>query len=241
MKVKYVLRLAVAVSFAVLSTPCWADVYYGGFEDTQHALGDNDYNDIVFSISGVTLNSAATWFPKPTLNNSGNPFWNNTSADPSGSTHNIGYCIYGGGACGAGYDTTALYLATSSGGSANDVTFSAAGSVGFSVLITITADTDVIGWALTASPGTVHYLNPGGATGAFAFTPSGNFELVGNNANGSGGQTYYSRTSDGNGGDTSSHFAIFENPVPEPSSIILFASVVALAAFRLRRRNSPSV
>jgi hypothetical protein len=245
------LRLLVSVVFfAVVSTPCWADVYFGGFEDTPRASGDNDYNDFVFQISGVTLNSTASWFSKTgsTLNDSGVPFWNNNSSDGSAAQHgiyNVGYCIYGGGACGPGYDPSAQYLAASNTttGSANDVTFSAAGGVGGQALLQITAGTDVLGWALAATPGTIHFLNPGGTIGEFSFAPGGTFVLVGNNNNGSGGNTYYSYTADGNGGDTSgvSHFAFFGNPVPEPTSIILLGTVVALAACHLRRRYSQSV
>ncbi len=97
----------------LLGSATWANAstFYGGFEDTIQ--GDYDYNDIVFSLSGdgLTLNSlTGQWNQKPVLGTSGTPFWNHSSFD--GSKYNVGYCIYGGGNCGAALDSNANYLAT---------------------------------------------------------------------------------------------------------------------------------
>src|SRR5438128_1528538 len=119
-------RLSLISAALLMSVPAFAGTYYGGFEDVKG--GDYDYNDIVFTLSGngLTLNTSdGHWYNKPTLGTSGIPFWNNTSYD--GGNKNIGFCVYGGGNCGAGLSPTAQYLAsnnTHKTGSANDVSFS---------------------------------------------------------------------------------------------------------------------
>jgi PEP-CTERM motif len=196
----------------------------------------------VFSLSGgglsINLNGASL-FAKPTLNGAtgtnglnGTPFWNNDSGD--GANDNVGFCIYGGGACngGVGLDPTADYIAASSTttGSANNITFSDSGGVNTNVTLSITADTDALGWYSTASPGTIHLL---GGVGTYTFNPGGNFGLVGQ-VNGT--TDFYSNTAvPGNTADTVSHFAFFTNATPEPSTFLLFgAGFLTLGSLRRR-------
>jgi hypothetical protein len=241
----------------LLAVPTWADsvTYYGGFEDLVN--GDYDYNDLVFSLSGsgLTLNQSdgGVWSSKPALGTSGDPFWNDSSWD--GPQYNIGYCVYGGGSCGAGLDTSADYLATPSGGSVDDVSFSVTGEVSATVYFKIAGDTDLVGWYPLSDPGDVTWLNSAGSeTGTFSFTPGTAFGLVANNDNGSSsGNTYYSQTGDGGTDDPyGSHFAFFGNPadpdpiqsdsrvVPEPGSMVLLGSALLGVCVLLRRRNRPS-
>lgn len=223
---------ALAVAFC-LTTPLWASTttIYGGFEDTTGSGSDYDYNDLVFSISGngLTLNSTGQWFNPSglVLGTSGSPFWNNASSD--GPNYNIGYCMYGGGSCNGGValDSNGDYLATSTGGSVNDVYFSlpSVGSgVDTTITLSISADTDTLGWALVSNPTVVHAL---GGVGSYSFTPGGNFELVGI-VNGS--TDYYSDSGSG-----VSQFAFFAS-TPEPSSFMLLGSSLLGAAGMLRRR-----
>ena len=127
-----------------------AGTYYGGFEDTTVPAADWDYNDLVFSVSGVTLNSSGLWFSEPVLNGAlyasyGTPFWNNGSLD--GSNDNIGFCIYGGGCNGTpASDPGAFYLATATHTNPEDVTFTNTSSVTGIVITSITADADTLDW-----------------------------------------------------------------------------------------------
>src|SRR5208282_100912 len=132
---------------------------------------------------------------------------------------------------------------TSKTGSANDVTFSTATGVSGRVYLTITADSDVVGYALTSNLNAVTWLNSSSdETGVFSFTPGGDFVLVGNNdgcssslVSSCGGNTFYSDTADGGTSDNVSHFAFFDPPaaVPEPSSVFLLGTLVALVGVRM--------
>jgi PEP-CTERM motif len=225
----------------LISSPLFATTYFGGFEDTVGASADYDYNDLVFSISGsnLTLNTqTGNWFAKSaagSLNSNsgahglaGTPFWNNSSLDGSGG-QNVGWCIYGGGAChgGVGLAPTDLYLATSTGRSVNDVTFSVNGNVAEQVTLAISSDTNSLGWELVGS-NTVHLFNSGAQSASF--TPGGDFVLVGSVKNGP------SFTSNSVARDGVSHFAFFGPSVPEPSSVGLlgFALLAGGLAFRKR-------
>ena len=226
----------------------WAGTIYGGFEDTVG--GDYDYNDVVFSISGVTLNQTGGAFYSYSAssllasNDSGTPFWNRTSADADSAHDNIGYCIYGdasdGGACAghnSGFDTTAQYLATSTGASVTNVTFTPQGGTSAGVLLTISSDTNTLYWYDVNSPGTLHAIG----TGATAINTGGDaFGIAASN----GSTTFYSQVDaeGNNGGDPStvSHFAFFENPVstPEPGSIFLMGSALAGMGLLARRKRA---
>lgn len=218
-----------AAGVMLLTAPAWATTYFGGFEDTvstRQATSDNDYNDLVFSITGqnLTLISSGNWYSKPVLGTNNTPFWNNNSYD--GSQMNVGYCVYGGGNCGtgAGLYPNALYLASSSQKSVGDVYFSVNGPVDGEVEVKFSNDQDRLGWYSTSHPGSIHWFSNGDSVGdLFSFTPNGDFGLVASNSNGSiFGQNFYSQDWFGTQDDRS-HFAFFADPpetftsdAPEP-------------------------
>ncbi|HEY7306552.1 MAG TPA: PEP-CTERM sorting domain-containing protein [Bryobacteraceae bacterium] len=224
-----------AAAGLLLTLPAGASTYFAGFEDTvgtQH--GDNDYNDLVFSISGqnLTLVSGGTWYTKPALGtNNGAPFWNHDSYD--GSKLNVGYCIYGGGNCGtgAGLDPSASYLASSNGKSMGNVYFSADGTVSGEVDAKFSRDYDRLGWYSVSDPHSIHWFSNADSAGdVFSFTPGGYFGLVASSDNGSWlGQNFYSQDCYGTQ-DDDSHFAFFADPpetfraeAPEPGQAGLLA------------------
>ncbi len=235
------LGAALLVTSPIYATPT-TTTYWGGFEDTVGSSSDYDYNDLVFSISGTSLmlnTATGVWFNKASagaLNTAagghglaGSPFWNNASYDGSGG-YNVGWCIYGGGACngGTGMAPSDQYLASATGKSVNDVFFSVNGNVSEQVTLSISADTNTLGWELQ-SGGPIHLFG-NGVQGPVSFTPGGNFVLV---AEVNGGSTFTSNTA---ARDGVSQFAFFGDPVPEPSSMGLLgiALIGCYCAFRKR-------
>jgi hypothetical protein len=209
-----------ALGVLLLTAPAWATTYFGGFEDTVSSASDNDYNDLVFSITSqnLTLVSSGNWYSKPVLGANNTPFWNNNSND--GSNMNVGYCIYGGGNCGTdpGLEPSALYLASSNQKSVGDVYFSVNGPVNGEVDVKFSNDQDRLGWYRIGQPGFIHWFPNGDSVGdLFSFTPGGAFGLVASNNNGSiFGQNFYSQDWFGTQDDRS-HFAFFDDP-PETST-----------------------
>ena len=226
----------------IFSAPVFGSTYFVGFEDTKG--GDYDYNDMGFSLSGngLMLNSASSFSNQPTLGTSGTPFWNHSSYDNPSSTYNVGYCIYGGGACnnGVALDAGAKFLASNpktSTGSANDVTFSVNGNVNASVKAQVTIATIDLGYYLTADPTHAFHALTADSNNVYSFTPGGNFGLVENVTN--LGQTYYSQSALGSQ-DNVSHFAFFSTPTPapEPGMMgLMGAGLVGIAAL-LRRKKA---
>ncbi len=224
----------------LLSSPVFGSTYFVGFEDTKG--GDYDYNDMVFSLSGnsLTLNSSASYYNQPTLGTSGTPFWNNASYDQPSGTYNVGYCIYGGGACnkGVALDPGAQFLAsdpTSHTGSANDVTFSVNGNVNANIQVEVAAATSELGYYLTADPTHAFHALTGSSSNVYSFTPGGNFGLVEKVS--TLGTMYYSQTALGTQ-DNVSHFAFFSTPAPEPGMMGLMGGGLVGVAALLRRKKS---
>ena len=218
--------------------------YWGGFEDNTGTNADYDYNDMVFSITGASLTldtATGAWFNQAsagTLNKAAGahtaavaPFWNNPSQDGTGG-YNVGWCIYGGGACnkGVGLAPADLYLATSTGNSVNDVFFSVDGNVSEQVTLSITAASDALGWEAVGSSTINKFAT--GVQGPQTFDPGGNFVLVGvvnNNTD------YFSNVA---AKDGDSHFAFFgASAVPEPSSVALFGIGLIGAGLIYRKRQ----
>lgn len=241
-------NLALLGTALLFTSPIFASTYFGGFEDSMGSGADYDYNDLVFSISGsnLTLNtSTGVWFNKSSagvLNTSagahglaGSPFWNNSSLDGAGG-YNVGSCIYGGGACngGTGLAPADKYLATSTGGSVNDVTFSVNGNVSEQVTLSIAADSNTLGWELASGVGGVHYFSTG-VQGPVSFSPGGNFELI---ASVNGGTTF---NSDSAASDGVSHFAFFGSQAPEPSSVGLMGLALLVGGLAFRKRFAAQV
>lgn len=230
----------------LLVTPSFATTYWGGFEDTAGSSADYDYNDMVFSISGdgLTLNTATgVWFDKSSagvLNTgsgahglAGTPFWNNTSLDSAGGD-SVGSCIYGGGVCGAALAAGDQYLATATGNSVNDVYFSVSGDVTEQVTLSISADTNTLGWQLKSGGP----INPftSGVHGPVSFTLGGDFILVGLV---NSGPTF---TSNSAASDGVSHFAFFgpSAAAPEPASITLLGFALLGGGLAFRKKVSQS-
>jgi hypothetical protein len=224
-----------------LAVPTFADTYYGGFEDLKG--GDYDYNDIVFTLSGNGLKLNTTdgkFYSKPALpGTSGNPFWNNASLD--GPAKNVGYCIYGGGNCGAGISATAQFLANSANTrkSADNVFFSTdfLGQVNTQINVSITAGDDQLYYYYTSAPGLLFPFFQQSANHLY-FYALGDFGIAG--VNKTTGSVFYSQSSLDSLHDPNSHFAFFGNTAaaPEPGAMgLMGGGLLAIGALFHRRKN----
>ena len=224
----------------LLSAPMFGSTYFVGYEDS--VKGDYDYNDIVFSLSGngLTLNSHGdSFYSQPKLNDGGSPFWNNLSYDNPSTSYNIGFCIYGGGACNGGkaLDAGADFLAsnpTSHTGSANNVTFSTDGKTALTVYASVATDMSTLGYYLVNDP-SHSFKQLKGSNGAYNFTPSGDFGLVAYNY--ANNESFFSQPSMGTA-DSVSHFAFFGMAAPEPGMTSLVGIGLAATGLFLRRRKA---
>lgn len=229
-------KLSILALLAAVALPTFAaNTVFIGFEDRNvQQSSDWDYNDIVGSITADELvtHSAGVLTAANSSSESGAPFWANASAD--GPLRNVGYCVYGGGNCGAGLATEPTpYLATATGGSVSDVYFTtASGNVSAVVSFMIAADGSDAGYYLL-SDGVIHWANTV-VGGTYSFTdPDGQaFGIAARNN--LTGDVY--RTTDG---AAVSQFAIFPDAAaPEPATFALMAGSLLLCgglAFRRRR------
>jgi hypothetical protein len=236
------------------SCPAGSCTIWGGFEDNIGSGADYDYNDLVFSLSGVgltlgTIGTTGQLFAKPASMNTGAgtgspsalPFWNNPSQDGAGG-FNVGWCIYGGGACngGVGLAPGDDYAATAAKGSLNNVDFNEGGSVNGTITLKITANGNdaLIAYCDGASFSSCHTLSglnsPGGTA---TFTPNGEFVIEAKNTS----ETFASvigAAGTPTPADGVSHFAFFApDPVPEPGSIVLFGTILAFGLGSIARKR----
>jgi hypothetical protein len=207
----------------------------GGLEDWPGSSGlekNGDFNDLIFEITGnVSIDAPGGIFSNlspAVVNQTGTVFWDNPSGD--GPDMNIGYLLLNDPAF-----PNLQYLAMPGGGSVNDVTFDATGTVTvtLTVLGGITANPgNTLGWYDLDDPGVLHQLAavPPNSTGeTVSFTPGGAFALYSTNGLGQ----VYSSVSANNVGESPNqqHFAFFEpqsSNVPEPSTGVLSGIGAAL-------------
>jgi hypothetical protein len=213
----------------------------GGVEDMWGSSGlekNGDFNDMMFEITGnVTLDVAGGVFGNLTsgmVNENGTVFWDNRSGD--GPDMNIGYLLMED----ASFHNL-QYLALVSGGSPDDVSFDATGTVTLTVLGGITRNVgDTLGWYDLAHPGVLHPLvaAPDSTGYTVTFTPTGDFALYSTDG---WGQVYNSVSASNVGENgTQQHFAFFEpqaSTVPEPSTWVLMGVGVALLGLGALRRK----
>ena len=221
----------------------------GALEDGQGSSGykkNGDFNDVIFEIAGnVSIDAPGGVFSNlspAVVNQTGTVFWDNLSGD--GPDMNIGYCLLGEAKCTpAGALTGNLdYLATPSGGSVNDVTLDATGTVTLTVLGGITSNLgNTLGWYDVGSPSALHQLTavpPDSSGETVSFTPGGAFALYSTDG---WGQVYSSvSASNVDESPTQQHFAFFEpqcSNVPEPSTAALAGIGVALLGLGSLRRT----
>jgi hypothetical protein len=221
--------LLTAATIPAHATSFSSNAYYVGVEDHTGQSSDSDYNDYVFTLSGLglKLNSNGTLSNPVTPNNNGNPFWDNLSGD--GAAKNFGNCLYttATNACtgSAPLNPSAQYL--SNGGSFVGFDFSgAAGSVSLTIDAAIHSDSDTLYWCTSAA--NCHAISSSGN-----FTPGSGtfyFELIDTTGN---NHTFTSNNS---------NFAAALNPTqatPEPLSLALTGSGL-MGLFFLRRRKTGS-
>jgi PEP-CTERM motif-containing protein len=214
----------------------------GGLEDWWGSSGlekNGDFNDVIFELTGnVTIDAPGGVFNNLTsgmVNQNGTVFWDNPSSD--GPNMNIGYLLLDDASF-----PDLQYLAMPGGGSTNDVTFDATGTVTLTVLGGFTGNLgNTLGWYDLDDPGVLHQLfavPPDSSRETVSFAPDGAFALYSTDG---WGQVYSSvSASNVDASPNQQHFAFFVDPpntVPEPSTGVLMGMGVALLGFGALRRK----
>jgi len=253
---RFQIRMVVGLLLAAAPLGLAGPVIIGALEDGQGSSGiekNGDFNDMIFELSGgnVAMLAPGAVFSNLTsasVDETGTVFWDNPSGD--GPDLGIGYCLLDEAKCSlAGAPLSNIqYLATPSGGSADNVTFDATGTVTLQLLGGITGNVNTLGWYDLDDPTVLHQLlvvptYAAGVSGeTVTFTPDGAFALYSSD----GWGQVYSSVSGSNVDESADqqHFAFFIDPpatVPEPSTAALIGLGVGfLGLGSLRRKRAVS-
>lgn len=217
-----------------LSVTARADPLIIGVNDLPVAVTDQDYQDLVVSITGASIASTAgSWQAMHSPQGLGSTYWDGQSSDAPNS--NIGYWLLGTSGVPTTYSPDWALSRTdwygNSDGSGVPILFSGT-SVTVTVLAAFSGDAAINTLGYSYGSGDLTPLFTGGTAGtSVTFNPTQPFELfIESGAN----QPVY-------GSDTSGeqHFAVFRDPppVPEPNAFVLLAIGTLLFAFLHRRRT----
>jgi hypothetical protein len=197
----FVFGTAVLLPLAARATSYTAGTYYVGVEDTSTPCGarngsDCDYNDLIFTMSGLGLTafSSGVLYNPVHPSNDGTPFWDHRSSDSAHS--NFGNCLYSSGArntctpSGASADPlspTAQFLASAGSREASVAFhFSSLSTVSVSLVTALSAqpDRDDLYWCAAGASlmgglaSSCHQIGINGTNNQTTFSPGGAFDLV---------------------------------------------------------------
>lgn len=224
---------ALALALSVIAR---ADPLIIGVNDLPIAISDQDYQDLVVSITGASVvSTTGSWQAMHAPQGLGSPYWDGISSDAPNS--NIGYWINGTAEVPTTFSPDWSVSRTNwygnSDGTGVPLLFSGS-SITVTVLAAFSGDALINTFGYSYGSGDVVPLFTGGSAGTtVTFTPTQPFEFfIESGAN----QPIY-------GSDTSGeqHFAVFQDPAPtpEPNGLILLALGTFLIAF-LHLRRTPS-
>lgn len=131
------------------------------------------------AVQGTAGAGFQSWTTSVADQQSGTPYWNNTSWD--GPDFNIGFCITGSGNCtalGGNAPGAIPYWGMSDGSADPNITFQSSGGNNATVLLTVAgfAPYNIFGWYDTSNPDVLYPLFIGGLSGdTEAFNPAATY------------------------------------------------------------------